>query len=243
MAIWNTIQFLWSCFLWESTVKSLIAFVVSGFLLLLHEAEWSEILECSRAFLPGSAQPFLVCWWCFVAVWLQGSLGHAGPGGDGDWTFRSSLSSLGAEVFTTCTEHWGCPCPWWVMSLCGAFGIFDYFWFETWQLGGRKGRRWWPRGWCRKMLLFWMMQWVDGSCPFHLPLHWGITSLQVISSCSACVGLACCKFILLTVIIYCLKEEKKNKAGQWVLLHSANKKPSSPPAHPAFHLSPFSSWW
>ncbi|OWK53257.1 Multiple C2 and transmembrane domain-containing protein 2 [Lonchura striata] len=27
MAIWNTIQFLWSCFLWESTVKSLIAFV------------------------------------------------------------------------------------------------------------------------------------------------------------------------------------------------------------------------
>uniref|UniRef100_A0A8C3UK41 Multiple C2 and transmembrane domain-containing protein 2 n=1 Tax=Catharus ustulatus TaxID=91951 RepID=A0A8C3UK41_CATUS len=28
MAIWNTIQFLWSCFLWESTVKSLIAFVV-----------------------------------------------------------------------------------------------------------------------------------------------------------------------------------------------------------------------
>ncbi|XP_030353864.1 multiple C2 and transmembrane domain-containing protein 2 isoform X2 [Strigops habroptila] len=28
MAIWNTIQFLWSCFLWESTVKSVIAFVV-----------------------------------------------------------------------------------------------------------------------------------------------------------------------------------------------------------------------
>lgn len=59
------------------------------------------------------------------------------------------------------------------------------------------------------MLLVWVMQWVDGSCPFHLPLHWGITSLQVISSCSAYVGLACCKFILLTVIIYCLKEEEK----------------------------------
>uniref|UniRef100_A0A8B9VNB8 Multiple C2 and transmembrane domain-containing protein 2 n=1 Tax=Anas zonorhyncha TaxID=75864 RepID=A0A8B9VNB8_9AVES len=28
MAIWNTIQFLQSCFLWESTVKSMIAFVV-----------------------------------------------------------------------------------------------------------------------------------------------------------------------------------------------------------------------
>lgn len=31
MAIWKTIQFLRSCFLWESTVRSMIAFVVSNY--------------------------------------------------------------------------------------------------------------------------------------------------------------------------------------------------------------------
>ncbi|XP_075753115.1 multiple C2 and transmembrane domain-containing protein 2 isoform X3 [Pelodiscus sinensis] len=45
MAIWNTIQFLRSCFLWESTLRSMVAFVVFYCLatLMLEAGEGSEI--------------------------------------------------------------------------------------------------------------------------------------------------------------------------------------------------------
>lgn len=78
---------------------------------------------------------------------------------------------------------------------------------------GDVGRGFWA-WWCSEP---------GGCCPFHLPLQWGITSLQVINSCSACVGIACCKFILLTAIIHCLKERKKKrkKGEDWSVSSTA----------------------
>lgn len=176
MAIWNTIQFLWSCFLWESTVKSLIAFVVSGFLLLLHGGlsdprsgvGLSDLRSGVFPCLPPrqrQAQPRLLL---LLFLWLQGSLGHTGPDGMG---WKSDLQEqpflwLGAEVFTSCIEHWGCPCPWWVMPPCTGWNCVATLEFlivfnlkhGSWGKE-REVRRWWPRGWCRERVLSLVMQW------------------------------------------------------------------------------------